>query len=355
MADQHQVDDDSPTARIQEIDEQLLQLLGQRTKVIRKYAIRSAARQLSRAAEEQLRAAAQQLNLTDQAVAAWIRHADSICERAAHLAEPIAYLGPIYSYSYLAAAKHFGLAADLVPVTTISAAFEEVRREQATFAVVPIENSTDGRVVDTLGMFARSPVEICGEVLLPIHHCLLGKISRAEIVEVQSKPQALSQCRGWLGEHLPGVQLVEISSTATAAANAANQAGVAAIASLEAGLHHGLRVIDENIEDNRHNVTRFAVIGNRRHAPTGRDKTSLMFQLAHQPGALAAAMVIFQEADVNLTWIESFPLPNCPNEYLFFVELEGHRDNKQVHQALERLQHQTLRLEILGSYPRGAT
>ena len=152
---------------------------------------------------------------------------------------------------------------------------------------------------------------------------------------------------------MPDARLTEISSTAMAAANAAENAGMAAIASREAGIHHGLRVIDENIEDNPHNVTRFAVIGNRRHEATGKDKTSLMFQLAHRPGALAGAMLIFSDANVNLTWIESFPLPNCPNEYLFFVELEGHRDSLQVRQAIEQLRHQALRLEVLGSYPRG--
>ncbi len=282
-----------------------------------------------------------------------LRHVDSICRRGMGLREPVAFLGPIYSYSYLAAVKHFGLAAELVPVTTIAAAFEELVRGQAKFGVVPIENSTDGRIVDTLGMFARSPVQICGEVLLPVHHCLLGRCSRAEVKVVQSKPQALSQCRTWLAEHLPDAQLVEVASTATAAATAAETAGTAAIASREAGLHHGLQVIDENIEDNSQNVTRFAVIGHRPSLPSGRDKTSLMFQLNHQPGALAGAMLAFAHAEVNLTWIESFPLPNCPNEYLFFVELEGHQQQANVASAVSELQTQTRRLELLGSYPRG--
>lgn len=286
-------------------------------------------------------------------VVQWLRHADSICARAACQRAPIAYLGPIYSYSYLAAVKFFALGADLVPVTTIAAAFEELVRGQASFGVVPIENSTDGRVVDTLGMFAKFPVEICGEVLLPIHHCLLGRSRRSEVREVHSKPQALSQCREWLSQHLPEAIQVEVTSTTAAAATAAVEPHVAAIASREAGIHHGLLVIDENIEDNRNNVTRFAVIGNRRASPTGRDKTSLMFQLPHQPGALADAMVTFQKANINLTWIESFPLPNCPNEYLFFVELEGHRDSNSVDVAIAELRSQAVRLEVLGSYPKG--
>lgn len=286
-------------------------------------------------------------------VAEWLQHAASLCRRAHQPGNQVVFLGPIYSYSYLAAVKFFGLGANLVPVTTITAAFDEIVRGQAAFGIVPIENSTDGRVVDTLGRFARTPVQVCGEVLLPIHHCLLGRCSRSEIVEVHSKPQALSQCREWLAQHVPDARLVEVSSTATAAATAAKEIGVAAIAAREAGVHHGLQVIDENIEDNSNNITRFAVIGERPTQPSGNDKTSLMFQLAHQPGALARAMVTFQNANVNLTWIESFPLPHRPSEYLFFVELEGHRSDSDVAEAIVELQQQTLRLDVLGSYPKG--
>lgn len=293
------------------------------------------------------------VGLDSTSATSWIQHADSICRQAQSKRSPVAFLGPIYSYSYLAAVKFFGLGADLVPVATIAAAFDEVDRGQAAFGVVPVENSTDGRVVDTLGMFARSPVEICGEVLLPIHHCLLGLGSRSDIKEVHSKPQALSQCRQWLAEHLPNAQLAEVTSTASAASTAAKRKDVAAIASREAGIHQGLQIIDENIEDNQSNVTRFAIIGNRRPAPQGQDKTSLMFQLVHKPGALASAMLTFQSAQINLTWIESFPLPNCPNEYLFFVELEGHRDHSDVADAIRRLREIAVRLDVLGSYPKG--
>ncbi len=295
---------------------------------------------------------AEELNLPRQRAIEWLKHVVSLSYSMIEVAEPIAYLGPIYSYSYLAAVKHFGLAAQLVPVATISTVFDELVRGQAAYGVVPIENSTDGRVVDTLGMFARLPIKICGEVLLPIHHCLLGRCQRSEIVEVYSKPQAMSQCRGWLSKHVPEARLVEISSTAAAAKLAAEKPGVAAVASREAGIHHGLNIIDENIEDNANNVTRFAIIGNSEPAPTGRDKTSLMFQLRHQPGALAEAMVAFQKSKLNLTWIESFPLADHPREYLFFVELEGHTHSKNVTSALAELRKQTLRLEVLGSYPR---
>lgn len=335
------------------LDRQLLDLIGRRMQFLsRAHESASAAERLTAplSISEDLAA---EVGLPVAELKYLLRHVDSLCRRGAGERSPVVFLGPIYSYSYLAAVKYFGLGADLVPVTTISAAFEELVRGQAKFGVVPIENSTDGRIVDTLGMFARTPVQICGEVLLPVHHCLLGRCTRAEVRLVQSKPQALSQCRNWLAQHVPDAKLVEVASTAAAAALAAETPGAAAIASREAGIHHGLQVIDENIEDNSHNITRFAVIGNRDSVPTGRDKTSLMFQLNHQPGALAAAMIAFQRAVVNLTWIESFPLPNCPNEYLFFVELEGHQNEAGVADALGELGQQTRRLEVLGSYPRG--
>lgn len=290
----------------------------------------------------------------DRLVSLWLDHGRSLAERLASPEVSIAYLGPIYSFSYLAAVKYFGLGANLTAVSTICAAFEEVQRGQSNFAVVPVENNTDGRIVDTLGMFAKSPVQICGEILLPIHHCLLGRCQRHEIVEVHSKVQPLSQCRNWLATHLPTAKLVEVSSTAEAAATAAASNNIAAIASREAGLHYGCDVIVENIEDNSQNVTRFAVIGEKLCQPTGDDKTSIMLQLSHRPGSLAETMIVFKEVGANLTWIESFPLPNRPNEYLFFIELEGHQQLDPVKSAIESLAKSSLRLDVLGSYPKGA-
>jgi prephenate dehydratase-like protein len=162
----------------------------------------------------------------------------------------VAYLGPKYSYSHLAAIDRFGDGPDLTPVATIKAVFESIHFHQTDFGVVPIENSTDGRIVDTLDMFARLPTRITGEVQLAIHHHLLGKCSRGEVTEVYSKPQALSQCREWLAKNLSGAKQIEMTSTAIAAQIAADKPGAAAIASLEAGMHYGLAVIDGEIEDN---------------------------------------------------------------------------------------------------------
>lgn len=280
-----------------------------------------------------------------------LRHLSSVCLQSLHELRA-AYLGPKHSYSHLAAIKYFGDATTLSAVASIPAVFDAVARGDAATGIVPIENSTDGRVVDTLGMFVRREMGICGEVLLPIHHNLLSKTPREAIVEVYSKPQALSQCRAWLARNLPQARLVEIGSTAAAAELASRQQGVAAVASIEAGREYELDVIDANIEDNANNVTRFAVLGKEQPSPTGDDKTALLFQVNHQPGALADAMIVFKGQSLNLTWIESFPAPDAPNEYLFFVELTGHRDDNAVKRAIEELAKMTQRLTILGSYPK---
>ncbi len=285
------------------------------------------------------------------ALARFLHHLSSLCLQSLHQLR-VAYLGPMHSYSHLAAIKYFGDAAELSAVASIPAVFDAVSRGDVLTGIVPIENSTDGRVVDTLGMFVRREMQICGEVLLPIHHNLLSKTPRAEIVEVHSKPQALSQCRGWLSSQLPQARLVEISSTAAAAKLASEKQGVAAVASLEAGRQYGLDVIDANIEDNPNNVTRFAVLGKEQLSPSGDDKTAMLFQVSHRPGALADAMSVFKKHALNLTWIESFPAPETHNEYLFFIELTGHRNDAAVEQAVDELTQMAQRLTILGSYPR---
>lgn len=264
----------------------------------------------------------------------------------------VGYLGPAYSYSHLAALHRFGSSVDQVPVGSISAVFEEVNRGHVDFGLVPIENSTDGRIADTLDMFTRLRVRICGEVQLRIHHHLLGKCPRADIREVFSRPQALSQCRNWLTKHLPGVRLIEVISTSDAARLAQDRQGTAAIASVEAGVFYGLDVLAEKIEDNSANVTRFAVIGEGSTQRTGHDKMAAMFEIEHRPGSLADSMAIFKRNRLNLTWIESFPIARPEGGYLFFIEVDGHEADSRVRKALAALEKRAVRLEILGSYPR---
>jgi chorismate mutase/prephenate dehydratase len=265
--------------------------------------------------------------------------------------ERIAFLGPLYSFSHLAALHHFGQTMECVAVGSIPAVFEEVHQRHSQYGLVPLENSTDGRVADTLDMFTRLPLRITGEVEMRIHHALLGRCPRSEVLEVYSRPQALSQCRNWLAKHLPGARTIEVTSTSTAAQLARDKPGAAAIASREAGIHYGLEVLAEQIEDNPGNSTRFAIIGGASPKRTGRDLTAMMFQVPHRPGALAEAMNVFKRNQVNLTWIESFPIPGSDRAYMFFVEMEGHQNDARLRRAVRGLQRRTLRLEILGSFP----
>ena len=349
---------DNALKSIDELDRKLLALVTERCDLVHKLCESDDGRLVRRVSDASARIESVVHESTQQkgaipknAQSALLRHISSICLQSIHQLRA-AYLGPPHSYSHLAAIKYFGEATTLTPVASIPAVFDAVAREDALTGIVPIENSTDGRVVDTLGMFVRRDMQICGEVLLPIHHNLLSKTPRAEIVEVHSKPQALSQCRGWLASQLPNARLVEISSTAAAAQLASEKHGVAAVASIEAGREYDLDVIDANIEDNPDNVTRFAVLGREMPEPTGDDKTAILFQVSHEPGALADAMTIFKQHQLNLTWIESFPAPKAMNEYMFFVELTGHRNDEGVKAASEMLSDRAQRLTILGSYPR---
>src|SRR5947209_8470084 len=259
--------------------------------------------------------------------------------RALQKVVKVAYLGPEYSFSHLAAVERFGQAVEFVRVGSISAVFEEVNRSHADFGVVPLENSTDGRVADTLDMFMRLPqLKVCAEVRLRIHHNLLANCEQQEIRRVYSKPQALSQCRNWLSKNVPHASLHEVASTATAAELAQREPGAAAVASRQAAVKYGLRILFSDIEDSPYNETRFAVIGQQRNSKSGHDKTAVMFRIPHNPGALADALNVFKTNKINLTWIESFPAKSAKPEYVFFVDFEGHVDEAKVKRALALLE-----------------
>ena len=287
--------------------------------------------------------------LAERAVRAVFREILSGC-RAVQSPLRVAYLGPEFTFSHLAAIEAFGQSAELVPVGSIAAVFDEVERSQSQFGVVPMENSTDGRVSDTLECFSHSPVRICAGIPLRIHHCLLGVGGRDQIRTIYSKPQPLSQCRNWLARHLPNADLHEMASTADAARRAKDEQHAAAVASAQAGTNYGLPVIVENIEDNPNNVTRFVVISKTTSQPTGNDKTALLFEVAHKPGALADAMAIFKRSRLNMTMIDSYPVPGSLGSYLFFVEFLGHEEDPPVRKAVAALAKQAQRAEVLGSY-----
>jgi len=264
----------------------------------------------------------------------------------------VAYLGPPFSFTHIAALEKFGRTADLVPVNSIASVFEEVNKGHAEYGIVPIENSTDGRIVDTLDMFTRLPLRICGEVQISVHHNLLSRSPRSEITEIYSTPQALSQCRDWLNRNMPQAKIYDVTSTSTAAALAQTKPGAAAIASRQAAVQYGLDIVAESIEDNAHNVTRFAIIGDHETQQTGRDRTALLLQIPHTPGTLSDALTAFKNNKINLTWIESFPLRGPESGYLFFLDFEGHVKEPRIKKALQILEKKAVRMEILGSYPR---
>jgi chorismate mutase/prephenate dehydratase len=227
-----------------------------------------------------------------------------------------------------------------------------VNRGHTDFGVVPLENSTDGRVADTLEMFIRLPqVKISAEVRLRIHHNLMANCDQQEIRRIYSKPQALSQCRNWLAKNVPQASIHEVASTATAAELAQRERGAAAVASSQAAVKYGLRILVPDIEDSPFNETRFAVIGMQECEKTGHDKTSIMYRLPHEPGSLVEALSIFKSNKLNLTWIESFPAPSGKAEYVFFLDFEGHADDPKVKKALAALEEHCEHLTVLGSYP----
>ncbi len=278
--------------------------------------------------------------------------------RVLQRAPRVACLGPKYSYSYLASAAKFGEAVEHVPLGSIAAVFEEVNRRNVQFGIVPLENSTDGRIADTLDMFAKLPnLKIRAEVKLRVHHCLLGRGAWGETRRVYSKSQALSQCREWLAKNLPQAVKVEVVSTAAAAEFARAEDNAAAVASRAAAAAYQLNILAENIEDKQHNVTRFAVIGENIGGRTGRDKTTILVRLPNEIGSLARVISPFEKAGVNMTWIESFPTENGENQrdpsYVFFMDLEGHCEDEILKRAIEAARKRCERLDILGSYPRG--
>lgn len=265
----------------------------------------------------------------------------------------VAFFGLPGSFTHAAARSVFGSAADYRESSTISLAFESVASGAAEYGVVPIENSTEGGVNQTVDQLMQHDVRICGEVVLDIQQCLLGKAtSLDQITRVASHPQGLAQCRLWLEQHLPHAVQVPALSTTAAAHDAVNDPTLAAISGPLAAELTGLSVIRAGIQDSVENATRFLVIAKRDAERTGRDKTSLVFTTAHSRGALRQVLEVFDHAGINLSRIESRPAPGKRWEYVFLTDLEGHRDDPAVAQALATLTLSCSMLRVLGSYPR---
>lgn len=263
----------------------------------------------------------------------------------------IAFLGPAATFTHQAAVRRFGSSLRYSAQKTIADVFAEVSRNRADYGVVPVENSTEGVVTHTLDMFVDSELKIVAQIVMRIQQCLVGNGRRNQIKKLFSHPQALAQCRGWLQNNLPEVEVIETSSTTRAAEHAAENKNAAAIASSLAAERCNLRVLEADIQDNSENVTRFLVLGRQISPPSGRDRTSLMLSIAHEVGALHRALAAFRRSRLNMTKIESRPSKRKAWEYYFFVDCDGHMNDRRVAKAIAVLNEHCNLVKVLGSYP----
>lgn len=265
----------------------------------------------------------------------------------------IAFLGPEGTFTQAAAFKHFGHSVTTVPLSAIDEIFREVESGGVHHGVVPVENSTEGVISYTLDMFINSPLRINGEVELRIHHHLLGvREDLGKIRSVYSHQQSLAQCREWLDANLSGVERISVSSNAEAARRARNEPQAAAIAGETAARLYDLHVLASNIEDEPDNTTRFLVIAHNGAQPSGDDKTTLILAAPNKPGALYRLLEIFARYDISMTRIESRPSRRGAWDYVFFIDIEGHVQDKPVAAALRLLKQEASMVKILGSYPK---
>jgi chorismate mutase / prephenate dehydratase len=263
----------------------------------------------------------------------------------------IAYFGPEATFTHQAALKKFGGSLNYSAQKTIADVFAEVARHRADYGVVPVENSTEGVVTHTLDMFVDSDLKVVAQIVMRVQQCLMSKGSRRDIQKLFVHPQSLAQCRAWIQNHLPHVEIIETSSNARSAEMAAKTRKSAALGGALAAQRYGLDVLEADIQDNATNTTRFLVLGRQCSPPTGKDRTSLMFSIPHQVGALHTSLGIFRRYRLNMTKIESRPSKRKAWEYFFFVDCDGHFEDKRVAKAIAELQNHCTFVKVLGSYP----
>lgn len=349
--------------QIDSLDEQLQALISERARVAQevrriKAAAGSDADHYRPAREAEVLRRARERNrgpLADETVARLMREIMSAC---LDLESPlrIAYLGPEGTYTQAAVYKHFGRAVKARAMSAVDEIFRDVESEAASYGVVPVENSIGGMVSHTLDLLADTPLSICGEVWLPVHHHLLSThAKRGEVKKVFAHAQSFAQCRMWLDANLPGADRVAVASNAEAARMVQAQGDGAAIASQETAQIYKLDILASNIEDDPSNRTRFLVIGRQRCEVTGSDRTSLVVSAQKdQSGALFSLLEPFAKGGVNLTRIESRPSRRAHWDYNFFLDLEGHQDDQAVAEVLKMLEQRAGFYRVLGSYPQSA-
>jgi chorismate mutase/prephenate dehydratase len=290
--------------------------------------------------------------LPQERMVAVFREIISAC-RGLEEAIRVSYLGPEGTFSEQAVRKHFGAAVEAVPSGSVDEAFRRCESGAAQFAVVPVENSTEGAVGRTLDLLLATPLKICAEIELRVQQNLLSKSDIKKVRKIYSHAQSLAQCQGWLAQNLPQADRVPVVSNAEAARLAAKEKGSAAIAGELAAKRYGLKILARSIEDAADNTTRFLVLGKIDTAPTGRDRTSLVMSIENKPGAVHALLTPLAEHRVSMSRIESRPSRAKSGmwEYVFFIDVEGHQKDPAVSRALAALNEKAPLLKILGSYP----
>lgn len=288
--------------------------------------------------------------LDDKEVARLFREIMSVCLA---LEEPmkVAFLGPKGTFTQQAALKHFGQAAQSLPLNSLDQVFREVTAGNAHYGVVPIENSTEGVVSHTLDLFRQYNLQICGEVELPVHQHLLRKAGDSvAVARIYAHPQAFAQCSGWLEQEHPAAERIEVSCNAEAARRAAGDVGgSAALASDMAADLHDLQMVSRNVEDQPDSVARFLIIGDQDVGASGEDKTSILVSAHHEPGALYQLLEPFNRGKISLTRVET---RSSQNHCLFYIDFEGHCSDDNIRPILRELEASSVELKLLGSYPR---
>ncbi len=345
-------------AQIDAIDQELLELLSKRAKAAQEVGHiknESSAPIFRPERESQVIQNVLQKNpgplLPDGLASIW-REIMSAC-RALESKQTIAYLGPTGTFSEQAAHQFFGQSIDGLPCASLDEVFKAVEKGAATFGVVPVENSSEGAVSRTLDLLLESPLQISGEVVLPIRHHLLTKHGSLDGVKtVCAHAQALAQCQQWLSVHAPQLHRQAVSSNAEAARMASQDPSIAAIAGEPAQLAYGLQIVSAQIQDDPNNRTRFVVIGQYACQPCGQDQTSLVLSVANQPGAVHHLLGPLAKHGVSMTRFESRPARKGSWEYHFYIDIEGHTSDAKVATAIAELKTIAAFYKNLGSYPR---
>jgi chorismate mutase/prephenate dehydratase len=351
---------DDIRARIDSLDEQILRLISDRARLAQQVGASKSgapvrARDFYRPEREAqvLRRIVKRNDgpLSDEEMVRLFREIMSAC-LAQQEPLKVAFLGPEGTFTQAAVQKHFGHSVRALSLASIDEVFHEVESGVADFGIVPVENSTEGTVSNTLDMFLVSPLKICGEVELRIRQHLLSNAgSLANIRKVYSHRQSLAQCRAWLDQKLPDAECVDVKSNAEGARMARDEEHAAAIAGETAAEVYGLKILMANIEDRPDNTTRFLVIGREIFPPSGRDKTSLLLAARHKAGALHELLYPLAKHQVSMTRIESRPSKRRKWDYVFFVDVEGHAEEPKIAAALKDLEVAASLFRVLGSYP----